>query len=205
MPGACAAVSVRSSTGVLPLCIQRLPLACPPGPPSGSATPACDVPATRRLRRQSPGLVWRSMPRISSAVAVDVRWETQLGAWLNIIRTLFICVAIYAGTVIFNHDASRLVLQPIQRMLKQVPPSPGLRTRASLSTHGPSCSTVSPGTLRVGVSPCWCSSPAGRQAMTCLHSYHVCSLVTASTCPGGAQVSTRVQLLNQAWSRAAAC
>ena len=60
------------------------------------------------------------MQGIQSAVAVDMRWESEVAAWLNIVRTLFICVAIYAGTVIFNHDASRLVLQPIQRMLKQV-------------------------------------------------------------------------------------
>ena len=61
-----------------------------------------------------------SMPGLASAVAIDNRWLSQLAALLNILRTLFICLAIYAGTVIFNHDASRLVLQPIQRMLKQV-------------------------------------------------------------------------------------
>ena len=94
------------------------------------------------------GPLWCSMPRISSAVAVDIRWQSKLGAWLNIVRTLFICVAIYAGTVIFNHDASRLVLQPIQRMLKQVLASHGTRIRVA---HGTSCRWSS-GPLRVGMS-----------------------------------------------------
>ena len=57
---------------------------------------------------------------MASAVALDYRWYSQVGALLNILRTLFICAAIYLGTVLFNHDASRLVLQPIERMLKQV-------------------------------------------------------------------------------------
>ena len=59
---------------------------------------------------------------VYGAVAVDWKWYSQLTALLNILRTLFICGAIYAGTVTFNHDASRLVLQPIERMLKQAQP-----------------------------------------------------------------------------------
>lgn len=55
------------------------------------------------------------------SVAVhDVKWDSQFAALLNLLRTAFICLAITAGTILFNRDAARLVLQPIDRMLKQV-------------------------------------------------------------------------------------
>lgn len=77
---------------------------------------------------------------VTSAVAVDWRWYSQVTALLNILRTLFICAAIYLGTVLFNHDASRLVLQPIERMLKQVS-SPLRSCRAALRAFsGAACS-----------------------------------------------------------------
>lgn len=50
----------------------------------------------------------------------DIRWDSQFAALLNLLRTAFICAAICAGTILFNRDAAQLVLQPIDRMLKQV-------------------------------------------------------------------------------------
>ena len=50
----------------------------------------------------------------------DARWQSQFAALLNLLRTAFICLAITAGTILFNLDAAQLVLRPIDRMLKQV-------------------------------------------------------------------------------------
>ena len=51
---------------------------------------------------------------------LDMRWFSQFAALLNMLRTLFICAILGVGVFVFNRDASRLVLQPIERMLKKV-------------------------------------------------------------------------------------
>ena len=48
-----------------------------------------------------------------------MKWNSQLNALLNIMRTLFIVVASAAATLLFNKDSDRLVLRPIERMIKK--------------------------------------------------------------------------------------
>lgn len=57
----------------------------------------------------------------AAQVAVfDQKWFTQFSAILNIIRMIFICLVLAFGVNLLNQDASRLVLRPIERMLKKV-------------------------------------------------------------------------------------
>ena len=57
----------------------------------------------------------------SQSVAVmDVKWYSQFNSLLNMLRTIFIIAVLAAGVFVFNRDASRLVLEPIERMLKKV-------------------------------------------------------------------------------------
>ena len=55
-----------------------------------------------------------------SAAVIDMRWYSQFNSLLNMLRTVFICAILAAGVFVFNRDASRLVLAPIERMLKKV-------------------------------------------------------------------------------------
>ena len=48
-----------------------------------------------------------------------MKWNSQFNAVLNIMRTLFIVVALAAATLLFNRDSDRLVLRPIERMIKK--------------------------------------------------------------------------------------
>ena len=50
----------------------------------------------------------------------DVRWNSRFGAMLNLLRSLFVIVALGCGAVLFNNDSNRLVLRPIERMLRKV-------------------------------------------------------------------------------------
>ena len=51
---------------------------------------------------------------------LDEYWNSQLNAALNILRTTFICLVIGGGSILLTRDANRLVLLPIERMLKKV-------------------------------------------------------------------------------------
>lgn len=55
-----------------------------------------------------------------SIAVFDQRWYSQLNAVLNIIRTLFVTFALGFAMITFNKDAQRLVLRPIERMLRKV-------------------------------------------------------------------------------------
>lgn len=55
-----------------------------------------------------------------STAVLDWKWFSQFNALLNMLRTLFICAILAVGVFVFNRDASKLVLQPIERMLKKV-------------------------------------------------------------------------------------
>ena len=55
-----------------------------------------------------------------SRVYFDTKWESQLQAVLNIMRTLFICIILLVGAMSFSKDANQLVLIPIERMIKKV-------------------------------------------------------------------------------------
>ena len=74
--------------------------------------------ACRLSTPQCGGPDWQ---QCSESVAVmDMRWYSQFNSLLNMLRTIFICAILAAGVFVFNRDASRLVLEPIERMLKKV-------------------------------------------------------------------------------------
>jgi len=51
---------------------------------------------------------------------VSSRHHNLLHAWLRIINIAFICVILTYGAVLFSKDANKLVLQPLQRIIKRV-------------------------------------------------------------------------------------
>ena len=50
----------------------------------------------------------------------DQKWYVQFTAILNIVRMVFICLVLALGVYMINQDAVRLVLRPIERMLRKV-------------------------------------------------------------------------------------
>ncbi|KAK9817269.1 hypothetical protein WJX72_012075 [[Myrmecia] bisecta] len=77
---------------------------------------------------------------VSSAL-FDVRWNSQMAAALNLLRTLMIVIVLGLGAVLFNRDATRLVLRPIERMLKKVKDvseNPLAKTTAAAAADGTS-------------------------------------------------------------------
>mmetsp|Transcript_3670 Transcript_3670/g.4918 ORF Transcript_3670/g.4918 Transcript_3670/m.4918 type:complete len:841 (+) Transcript_3670:546-3068(+) len=50
----------------------------------------------------------------------DLRKTSELQAWLNICRTIFICIILGLGAMLFSKDANNLVIIPIERMIKKV-------------------------------------------------------------------------------------
>lgn len=50
----------------------------------------------------------------------DQKWYVQFTAILNILRMVFICLVLALGVYMINQDAVRLVLRPIERMLRKV-------------------------------------------------------------------------------------
>ena len=52
--------------------------------------------------------------------AIDQRYIVKFDAWLNIGRTLFVCIVLSIGSIFFNYDANTLVLMPIERMIEKV-------------------------------------------------------------------------------------
>lgn len=56
---------------------------------------------------------------ISKAV-YDVKWAGQLHAILNIAKTFFVILVLGLGALFFSKDANRLVLRPLERMIKTV-------------------------------------------------------------------------------------
>jgi class 3 adenylate cyclase len=56
----------------------------------------------------------------SSLALVDVRWDVQFQAMLDIARVTFLLMVLSLGAVLFIRDADSLVLQPIERMVHKV-------------------------------------------------------------------------------------
>lgn len=55
------------------------------------------------------------------AIAVhDLRYENQLAALLGMVTTILICLVLAAGTYILSRFIQRLVLKPIDEMMKNV-------------------------------------------------------------------------------------
>jgi len=75
------------------------------------------------MQEQTPacGLQQWASCLVTTAV-FDVRWNSRFGAALNLFRSLFVIVALGCGAVLFNNDSNRLVLRPIERMLRKVCP-----------------------------------------------------------------------------------
>ena len=73
------------------------------------------------LQEQTPACDTRQWAQCLVTTAVfDVRWNSSFGAMLNLFRSLFVIVALGCGAVLFNNDSNRLVLRPIERMLRKV-------------------------------------------------------------------------------------
>lgn len=51
---------------------------------------------------------------------LDVRGDNNLNAILSMIRTVFVSVVLASGAIYFSSDVERLVLQPIESMMKKV-------------------------------------------------------------------------------------
>jgi class 3 adenylate cyclase len=49
----------------------------------------------------------------------DIRASTKLASGLNIGRTLFLCLILAVGSIVFSHDTSVLVLMPLESMLEK--------------------------------------------------------------------------------------
>ena len=64
---------------------------------------------------------WNEPAGACAQVAVfDQKWYVQFTAILNILRMVFICLVLALGVYMINQDAVRLVLRPIERMLRKV-------------------------------------------------------------------------------------
>jgi len=50
----------------------------------------------------------------------DIRAQSQLGAYLSILQTVFICLAVGVGSMLFSNDANKLLLHPIERMITKM-------------------------------------------------------------------------------------
>ena len=87
--------------------------------------PAFSLPATPLwVRREEMFSV--TLPAASAAAtplasaAFERRWAATFQAVLNLCRTAFLCSLLALSIYFFSHDAERLVLQPIQRMVSKV-------------------------------------------------------------------------------------
>ena len=70
---------------------------------------------------------------------LDVRWNSQITATLNLVRTAFIVAALALGITLMQRDAARLVLRPMERMLSKVravAENPLATKRARLESRG---------------------------------------------------------------------
>ena len=54
-----------------------------------------------------------------STVKINQRWSNQLQGILNMFQTIFICIILAGGAMMFSKDANDLVLRPIERMVKR--------------------------------------------------------------------------------------
>ena len=50
----------------------------------------------------------------------STRYENKINSVLSIGRTTFVCIVLAIASIYFSHDATVLVLNPIERMLEKV-------------------------------------------------------------------------------------
>ena len=74
------------------------------------------------LRTSEKQVSYYIMPKTDRvAIAVhDLRYENQLAALLGMVTTILICLVLAAGTYILSRFIQRLVLKPIEEMMKNV-------------------------------------------------------------------------------------
>mmetsp|Transcript_4391 Transcript_4391/g.8730 ORF Transcript_4391/g.8730 Transcript_4391/m.8730 type:complete len:860 (-) Transcript_4391:18-2597(-) len=77
----------------------------------------------RRTEKQSTSVQVADIDGIAANITeawIDVRWDVQFQALLDIARITFLLMVLSLGAVFFIRDADSLVLQPIERMVQQV-------------------------------------------------------------------------------------
>lgn len=50
----------------------------------------------------------------------DIRSQNKLKAGLSITNTLFVCIVLISGTLIFSSHCTELVISPIEQMIQKV-------------------------------------------------------------------------------------
>lgn len=100
------------------LSVNVKPPACAASRDAVNALHEDGVCACRVSTPQCGGPDWEQCAQ--SVAVMDVKWYSQFNSLLSMLRTIFICAVLAAGVFVFNRDASRLVLEPIERMLKKV-------------------------------------------------------------------------------------
>jgi len=55
-----------------------------------------------------------------SKVTIDNKWMSQFEAILNMCRTVYTCIILGVGALLFSQDANTLVLHPLERMVQKV-------------------------------------------------------------------------------------
>eukprot|EP00241_Pyramimonas_parkeae_P000821 CAMPEP_0114273940 /NCGR_PEP_ID=MMETSP0058-20121206/29452_1 /TAXON_ID=36894 /ORGANISM="Pyramimonas parkeae, CCMP726" /LENGTH=978 /DNA_ID=CAMNT_0001393603 /DNA_START=127 /DNA_END=3064 /DNA_ORIENTATION=+ len=56
----------------------------------------------------------------NSFARFDIKSQSRLGAVLNILQTIYVCLVLGVGAMFFSKDANRLVLEPIERIFGRV-------------------------------------------------------------------------------------
>mmetsp|Transcript_96193 Transcript_96193/g.271696 ORF Transcript_96193/g.271696 Transcript_96193/m.271696 type:complete len:1069 (-) Transcript_96193:42-3248(-) len=97
-----------------------------PVQPAVQALVATDCSTTEELRcserefATAMGLSLMEGKDFSILFIFDTRGTTKLEAGLNILQTIFICLAVGIGSMLFTHDANQLLLNPIERMMAKM-------------------------------------------------------------------------------------
>ena len=81
-------------------------------------------PVGFQLRKGTEELTYRFKDKDTcdgkvSTVKINQRWSNQLQGILNMFQTIFICIILAGGAMMFSKDANDLVLRPIERMVKR--------------------------------------------------------------------------------------
>jgi len=58
--------------------------------------------------------------KLSGIAYIDMTKDVTLGAWLSLLRTLLVCVVLAGGAMLFSESAEKLIVAPIEEMLKKI-------------------------------------------------------------------------------------
>jgi class 3 adenylate cyclase len=56
----------------------------------------------------------------SFVVIFDLRYDSRFGSLLNMMETIYICIALTLGAIYFSKDSEDLVIKPIEKMIEKV-------------------------------------------------------------------------------------